>query len=700
MPDFVLEIGVEEMPAGMIEPALEQMQQAMAEGLKELRLGHGNIETMGTPRRLAVLVDDIQQRQPDQELVYKGPPADRAFTEDGDPTDAAIGFAKAKGVEVRDLNIDETDNGTFVFARTQETGQPAVEVLPELLVDLTEGLSFPKMMRWGECDMRFGRPIRWIVALLGEEIVPFEIAGVTSGNMSRGHRFVSDGAVEVSEAARYEEVMDEARVMVDHRQRRKCIIRQAREAAAAHGGEVVLDEDTLTENIFSVEMPSCVVGTFASRYLALPDEVLATVMEKHQTYFPVADSNGHLMTQFIIISNVDNRAEENVRLGNEKVIEARLADAEFYIEEDTKEPPEERLDELRRVSYLEGLGTLYDKTTRLEAIGKWLCERVNASDEVENAVNRAALLSKTDQISLMIGDTKLASLQGIAGAHYARQAGEPSAVCEAIAEQYMPVRADGELPGSLAGALLAIADKSDDLCASFYLGMEPTGARDPMGLRRQAQGIIQICVDRGLRFSLDDLISLNMGLLPDLPEDKEPVNVVERAKSLKSFIAGRIDSFLQAEGVAYDTVRAVLATKWREIVGVVKRGRELSRIREEDPEFEQTVDMATRPANIVRPSDLPDDATIAPGLFEESIEESLWDAYQQASDDLDSLLTNGADISAAWNVLKGLRSLIDRYFDTVMVNVDDEALRTNRLAVMRAFDELFCRVADFTEIVQ
>lgn len=700
MPDLLFEIGVEEMPAGIIKPALSQMQQMMTGGLTELRLEHGEVETMASPRRLAILVEDVAQQQPDQEVVYKGPPADRAFTDEGDPTDAAYGFAKAKGAEVSDLQIEDTDNGSFVFVHSEETGLPAIEVLPGLLTEIVEGLNFPKQMRWADVGVRFVRPIRWIVALLGDRVIPFEYAQVAAGNTSSGHRFLSDGDVKISQAADYRAAMESVDVMVDHNERRDYIIQQAREAAGAYNGEAVLDEETLNENTFSVEMPFCVTGTFDERYLSLPDEVLATVMEKHQSYFPVADSNGHLMSRFIIVSNIGGKAEDNVRAGNEKVIEARLADAEFYIEEDTKEPPEEKLDELRRVTYMEGLGTLYDKVMRLQAIGKWLCERLNASEEIEQTVNRAALLSKTDQVSLMVGDTKLAGLQGIAGAHYARHAGEPAGVCEAIAEQYLPVSADGDLPDSFPGAVLAIADKIDNLCASFYAGMEPTGAKDPMGLRRQAQGMVRICADRGLRFSLDDLVSLNMGLLPDLPDDEDVPDVPEATRKLKEFITGRLDSFLQERGVGYDTVRAVLATNWRGIVDVIRRGQAVAEIREEDPEFEGTVDTATRPANIVRPVELPADAAVDEQLFEDPIETELWEAFQVASRKVSAALSGPPDFRAAWDILKGLRGVIDRYFDEVMVNAKDEKLRTNRLALMRDLDTLFCRLADFTEIVQ
>jgi len=699
MPDLLFEIGTEEIPANVVLPALDQMAQMMGEGLDGLRLSHGEIAAYATPRRLALLVSDTAHRQPDREVEYKGPPAERAFTEDGDPTDAAFGFAKARGVDVGHLAVKETGNGVFVSVTVKEQGRPAVEVLPEMLTEIIAALDFPKTMRWGSLDVRFIRPIRWLVALLGSEVVPIQVAGLESSRVTWGHRALSPEPVELQDAAGYLDALEQAHVIADHRLRRHTIIEQAQAIAAEVNGTAVLHDDIVNENHFLVEWPLCILGSFDQRYLELPDEVITTVMEKHQSYFPVAAESGALMARFIVVANVAEDAADIVRAGNENVIGPRLADAEFYIQADTKITPEQSLDKLRRVTFLENLGTLYDKTMRLQILAKWLCDRIGADEAELASTQRAALLSKTDQISQMIGDTKLAGLQGTIGGYYALVAGEDRTVSQAIAEQYMPVGADSALPVTMAGALLAVADKIDNLASSFFVGAEPSGTKDPMGLRRQAHGIIAICMDRRLRFSLDDIVSLDMGLLPDLPEEQTP-DIAKATARLKDFMAARIENFLQAAEVSYDIVRAVLATCWDDAVETIERAEALASIRAEDSEFEAAVDTATRPANIVRPTDLPADVQVDTELFVEPIEQRLWDAYRECAEQVVAALSGRCDYLAAWEALKSLREPIDDYFIQVMVNVEDEELRTNRLAVMRELDRLYLRFADFTQIVQ
>ncbi len=700
MPDLLLEIGAEEMPHTAVLPALIQLEKAINTGLDRLRLQHGPLHTYGTPRRLAVVVQDVAERQPDREVQYKGPPAERAFCEDGQPTDAAIGFARARGVSVERLEVRETDGGCYVTATVMEHGRAALEVLPDLLKDAVASLTFPKTMRWGDLDVRFVRPIRWIVAMHGTQAIAFEYAGVVSGAVSSGHRTLGAGPVRLDDAASYLGALEQASVLADQRERRKTIHQLARAAAKAHGGIAVLHDDVVEENNFLVEWPHCVVGSFDERFLKLPDDVIATVMEKHQSYFPVADETGALMAKFIVVANSGEASSEMVRTGNEKVIAARLADAEFYIAEDTRRTPEQALEELRRVTYLGDLGTLHDKTLRLQVLVKWLAERLGADDDLMATCDRAALLSKSDQVSQMVGDTKLAGLQGSIGGHYALVAGEDPQVADAIAEQYMPVGADADLPATTAGAVLALADKLDNLASAFFVGMEPTGTKDPMGLRRHAHGLILIAADRRLHFSLADAIALNMGLLPDRPDAEDAPDVADAAERVKHFVEARVENYLEGAGVSYDVVRAALGAGWDDVVEVIERARAVARIRAEDPDFEHAVDTATRPANIYRPSGLPGDMAVDPGLFEPGIEEELWKAVGETEAAVGEALKAGRDYDTAWSALKALIAPIDAYFDEVMVNVDDERLRANRLAVMRRIDRLYCRLADFREIVQ
>jgi glycyl-tRNA synthetase beta chain len=699
MPDLLFEIGTEETPANAVLPALAQMESMMKDGLERLRLSHGGINTYATPRRLAILVHDLPAGQPDREVEYKGPPAERAFTEDGDATPAAFGFAKARGVDVNQLDVRSDNTGTFVWATVREEGHPAEEVLPGLLAEIITGLNFPITMRWGDLDFRFVRPIRWLVALFGDQVLPVEIANIKSGRHTRGHRALGPQEVELQAPGDYLSALKKAHVVADHRLRKQLIVEQATELAAQVDGTPVLHEQIVEENNFLVEWPLCVTCSFDQRYLEVPDEVLAMVMEKHQAYFPIAAESGSLMSKFIVVANSGPAATEMVRVGNEKVIEARLSDAEFYIREDTRISPEQALEHLHRVTFLEDLGTLYDKIVRLQVLVKWLAERVGADDDEMGVAQRAALLSKSDQVTQMVGDTKLAGLQGTIGAHYALVAGESQAVADAIAEQYLPIAADGALPSTMPGALLAVADKLDNLAAAYYIGAEPTGTRDPMGLRRQAQGMIAICLDRKLHFSLDDVVSLDMGLLPDLPDhDADDIN--RAGRRVKQFMAGRVEHHLQSLGINYDVIRAVLAGHWHDVVEVTERAVALARIRHEDSEFAATVDTATRPANIVRSSGLAAEAKVNSALFADPLEQQLWEAYQAAASRMSAALSGKRDYDEAWEALKSLSKPIDDYFVTVMVNAEDETVRTNRLTVMRALDRLYMNLADFTEIVQ
>lgn len=699
MPDLLLEIGVEEMPVTAVLPALEQMKKMIAAGCDKLRLSHGDVETYGTPRRIAVLVREVAERQPDQEVEYKGPPAERAFSEDGQPTNAAYGFAKARGVDVKELCIKETDNGTFVAVTVREEGRQAVEVLSELLETTVTSLNFPKTMRWGDLDIRFVRPIRWLVGLLGDRIIEFSVADLKSGRESRGHRKLAAGPIVLTQASDYVQALEGAFVIADHRRRREMIVEQAKAAAALFNGSAVLHDEIVDENNFLVEWPLCVIGGFDKRFLQLPDAVSAMVMEKHQSYFPVASRDGALMAKFIFVGNMSEKAADVVRAGNEKVIAARLADGEFYITEDTKVTTDEALAKLRRVTFIENIGTMYDKVERLQVLTKWLCERIGADNELSEDVQRAALLCKNDQITQMIGDNKLAGLQGVIGAYYAGLAGERDPVCDGIGEHYMPVNADAELPVSQAGALLAVADKVDNLAAAFYVGMEPTGTKDPMGLRRQAHGVIRICMDRELHFSIDDMVGLCFGLLPSIVGD-DADNNDDAGTKLHAFCAARVQNILEGEDIRYDVIRAALGTQWHDVVEVINRARAIAKIRAADAEFEGIVDTAKRPANISRSTNVPAAARVDSALFTETIENELLAAYRKCKEAVATAIDGGFDYQRAWNALKELRAPIDAYFDVVMVNVEDEDIRANRLALMRDIDRLYCRLADFTEIVQ
>ncbi len=697
--DLLFEMGVEEIPAPTVLPALEQLSDKITADLAEARVDHGEIQTWGAPRRLTIMVADVMLRQPDVEVEVKGPPASAAFDDDGNLTKAGQGFAASRGLDPADLESRDTGKGVYIFATVTETGRDAIEVVPEILVKAAEGLGFPKTMRWGEGDFRFARPIRWIVALLGADVIPLEVAGIVSGRITQGHRFLSDGPVELATSADYLSALEAAYVIADHARREKMIIEQASAVAEAAGGHARLDPDLVTEVNFMVEYPTALVGSFDERYLEIPDQVIITVMSAHQRYFAVVDGEGRLLPLFIAIRNGDDHGLDTVRAGNEKVIEPRLADAEFYMTEDLRRPLPDRVEDLRRVTYLIGMGTLYDKTERLEALAPWLCVAFSAEDQQETT-RRAARLAKCDLVTNMIGDTKLAKLQGLVGAEYARHSDEPEAVAAAIAEQYRPDGAADATPTTAAGRALALADKMDHLAACFRLGLRPTGSADPHALRRAAQGVVRIVIDARARLDLPTFIRAALDQLPEVSGD-DVVAIDEVADQIADFLSRRLQAELTARGVSYDLTRAVLAAPCPDLLDAFDRAVALAEIRPAAEDFDAVIIAAERTANIVRPARAERELILRPAIFEADEEAQLHAAARQAEGVLDETLAapDDRDYHAAWEGLSALREAIDTFFDEVLVMAEDETVRDNRLALLASVDDLFLRLLDVKEIV-
>lgn len=705
--DLLYEIGVEEIPAGVVLPALDQLQEGLRDGLEKLRLAHGEIRVYGTPRRLTVIVEAVADRQPDQAQEYKGPPLDKAFDAEGKPTRAAEGFASKCGVPVEALEVLETDKGSWVVVHADEPGQLAAEVLPGLLVALTAGLSFPKTMRWADLDVRFARPVRWLVALLGESVLDLSFGGVTAGATSRGHRVLGSSEIAIAGASGYLEALRANYVLADHREREEAIRASAEAAAAEVGGRARIDDELLTETAFLVEWPACLWGRFDASYMELPEPVIVTVMQKHQRYFPVEDASGGLLPNFIAVRNGTDEGVEIVRAGNEKVIVPRLDDARFYLTEDLKHSLDERAASLARVTYMEGMGTLADKTARLEALVEYLAQAVPGMAEHATAVRRAACLSKADLVTLMVGDSKLGELQGVIGGEYATRQGEEPAAAQAIAEQYRPRGAGDAVPTSPAGTLLALADKLDNLASCFRLGAIPSGSTDPFALRRQAQGALEILLARDLHLDLPALVSRALELVPEpqmaKPKDAERVlSPADAAAELVRFFAGRVDYLLTRDGVPYDLTRAVLAAPWSDAVEAVARARHLQGLRDDSPGlFAALITAAERPARITRPEALPEDLCPEASALVEPREAELSAAIATASCALGAALAGvSPDYQAAVKALAGLAEPIHAFFADVMVMVDDEAVKRNRLALLREADRLFLRLADFLQVVQ
>ncbi len=701
--DLLYEIGVEEIPANAVLPALAQLETAIGEGLDRLRLDHGPIATYGTPRRLAIIVNDVDDRQEDVVEQIKGPPAQAAFDAEGNPTQAAVGFASSRGVELSDLEVRTVDEGEWIFAHVSQPGQPATEVLPQLLKQATEQLSFPKTMWWAEVGFRFARPLRWLVALLGEQLLDLEIVGVRAGKTTRGHRVLGTSSIEIDHPGRYVELLEANGVIADHRRRREMIVQQATELAAAQGCRPRIDPDILTEVNFLAEYPVCVMGSFDSSYLQLPQEVIVTVLQGHQKAFAVEDEQGNLAPNFIAVTNADPAAADTVRSGWEKVIVPRLDDAQFYYEQDMRQPLAERREALKRVTFMGKLGTLYDQSERLAALTSWLAEHLDEVSESEaQTARRAAELAKCDQITMMVRDGKLGEvLQGIIGGYYARDSGESEAVSAAISEQYLPAQPGDPIPDTWAGRMLSLADKIDHLAACFRLGKIPSGSADPYALRRRAAGVIQIACKAEAHFSLSGLARQSLELLPQLETTEELLPVTQATSRLQNFLAERLQAVWEQGGVDYDICRAVLAAPWDDIAEANVRAQQLAQLRDSQPElFTELVTAAERPARITRPENIPETAEVDTSLFEHPMERQLLEEFAGIRDKVETLIEDESpDWAQVAALLAGLLPVIHQYFEDVMVMVEDETLSRNRLTLLRDIDQLFLRLADFLEIV-
>jgi len=688
---LLYEIGVEEIPADAVLPALAQLKMAIGEGLDRLRLDHGPIATYGTPRRLAIIVNDVDDRQKDVVEEIKGPPAQAAFDAQGNPTQAAVGFASSRGVELSDLEVRTVDEGEWVFARVSRPGQPATEVLPQLLKRATEELSFPKTMWWAEVGFRFARPLRWLVALLGDELLNLEIAGVQAARTTRGHRILGTNTVEIDHPSRYLELLEANGVIADHRRRRELIVQQATKLAATQGCRPRIDPDVLTEVNFLVEYPACVMGSFDSEYLQLPQEVIVTVLEGHQKAFAVEDEQGNLAPNFIAVTNADPAAADTVCSGWERVIVPRLDDAQFYYEQDMSQSLAERREVLKRVIFMEKLGTLYDQS------------EAEVSESEAQTAHRAAELAKCDQVTMMVRDGKLGeALQGVIGGCYARDSGESPAVAMAISEQYLPAQPGDFIPTTPAGRMLGLADKMDHLTACFRLGEVPRGSADPYALRRRAAGVIEIVRQSGYHFSLSEFIQQSLESLPVPSDESSLVPTSQAASRLQDLFAERLQAVWEQEGVDYDICRAVLATDWDDIAEANARAKMLAELRSTNPAaFSDLVTAGERPARIARPANIPEAAEVNTNLFEHPMESRLLEEFAAVRDEVETLLEDKSpDWTQVAGLLAGLLPVIHQYFEDVMVMVEDEALSRNRLTLLRDIDQLFLRLADFLEIVQ
>lgn len=686
--ELLFEIGTEEIPAGFLSKAVVDMEEIIRKSLTEKRIAFDGIRCLATPRRLVLTIADLAQKQDDQTVEKMGPAKRAAFDENGQPTKAALGFARGQEVEVSELETITTDKGEYLGVRKTITGQPTAGLLPEILTNFMLSIPFRKSMRWGARSLRFARPVHWLVALYGGKVVPFKIEDIESGNTSRGHRFMSPVSFTVNGFSDYLEKARENFVIVDPEERKKLILEEAQKEAQAAGGRLFYDEELLEAISFIVEYPVVVRGGFDGEYLALPQEVLTTTMISHQKYFPVVDDKGKLLPFFIAVSNTKARDLSVVAAGNERVLRARLADASFFFEEDRKVPLEERVESLKKVVFHTQLGTSHKKVMRFRRLAVKIAAALKVRPAVKKNVDRAALLAKADLESLMVGE--FAELQGIMGREYALLAGEDPACANAIYEHYLPVVAGGRLPASDEGAIVGIADKMDTIAGFFGVGLPPTGTADPYALRRQSLGIINIILSKQYALSLNFLIDESLTLLKDTL--KKPAS--DAKKDVLDFFRGRLQHQLISQGYAYDTVEAVLSADMDDLLVVIEKIKALEDFRK-NPEFEPVSVAFKRVDNILKDFK---GGRADVNLLAHDAEIQLFSALDDIKTRVEKNIAE-KDFIGALNKLAALRPAVDAFFDHVMVMDKDEQIRLNRLSLLSEISCLFHKIADFSKIV-
>jgi glycyl-tRNA synthetase beta chain len=711
MPDLVFELGTEEMPAGAIADALEQLREKVTSGLAAARLAPEKVETFGTPRRLVVLANGVPAQQPDQEREVRGPAKSVAFDAAGKPTGAALGFAKKQGVDAGQLEIVDVDGSEYVQARVRDTGRVAEEVVGPILADIAKSLAFPKLMRWGDQSaggMRFVRPIRWLLCLLDEKIVPMEVAGIRSGRETRGHRFLAPGEFEVGEALDLFQMLHTAGVMLDPEERKRGIVAQANMLAAEAGGRVPWDEGLLEENVFLVEWPTGLRGNFDPAYLELPRPVLVTAMKKHQRFFPVEDENGKLLPHFISIRNGGEDHLDTVREGNERVLTARFADARFFYSQDQETKLDDMAAQLGRLVFQEKLGTIAQKRERLVALVGSLADSLRMDSQAKERAIRAASLCKADLVSRMV--IELPSLQGVMGREYALLQDEDPAVADAIAQHYQPKSANDSVPASPLGCLLAVADRLDTLVGYVGIGVMPSGSSDPYGLRRAAQGVVQILADEPGMGSLTEMERLAADAYDQVNGLDVPLEPL--LNDLGALFDQRISALHEERGVRYDLVDATLgggSLSGAVVFATVKRGETLQAVAG-DASFVPTTQAAARVANILKSA--PADERRAGNqailevlsrrvdrtLLQEGSELRLFHEAQALAPDV-ARLDSDRDYAGLYRELERLREPVNAFFEDVMVMVEDAGVRANRLALLSLVDALYKALADFTKVV-
>lgn len=679
--DLLFEIGAEEIPAGFMPNILGQLKQLAETKLNDAHLPFESIATYGTPRRLAIIVKGLADASAEISERHKGPSASIAYDADGNATKAAIGFARGKGLDVADLVVEDG----YIYAETKTAGVPAKDIVSEMLPQLITGLNFPKSMHWGDLDAKFVRPVRWLVALLDEEVIPVEFATVQSGNVTRGHRFLGADEITIKNAASYVETLQENFVMVDQDARRELISKQLHDMAASKNASIVWDDDLLEEINYLVEWPTALCGGFEESYLALPDAAIITPMKDHQRYFPLVGQDGKLLPMFLTVRNGSDHSIKVVQAGNERVLRARLDDAKFFFNEDRKKPLIDRQDGLTKIVFQEGLGNLADKTERLLKLGRVFGEECGLHEDAAVVLERATELAKTDLTTGMV--TEFTELQGVMGKEYALLDGESPEVAEAIFEQYLPRFAGDVLPQTEAGKVLSIIDKVDNIVATFSRGLIPTGSQDPYALRRQTIGILNILLGSEWNISLRPIFKASMELL-NVAADKQE----ELLSQVEEFFTLRLKNIFLDREVPHHVIDLLLSNN--ELSVADAEGLVNALLANRIDENVELVQAYTRMYNLVKDVEY---TGVNSDLLKEDAEKALFEAASKASE---ASLTawEAGDYTAVVAVPATLVPTINQFFEDVMVMDKDEAIKANRLQLVRLAYTVMAIIGDISAL--
>ena len=679
--DLLFEIGAEEIPAGFMPNILDQLKQLAEIKLNDAHLPFESIATYGTPRRLALIVKGLADTSAEISERHKGPSASIAYDADGNATKAAIGFARGKGLDVADLVVEDG----YIYAETKTAGVPAKDIVTDMLPQLITGLNFPKSMHWGNLDAKFVRPVRWLVALLDEEVIPVEFATVKSGNVTRGHRFLGADEITIKNAASYVDTLKENFVMVDQDARRELISKQLHDIAASKNASIVWDDDLLEEINYLVEWPTALCGGFEESYLALPDAAIITPMKDHQRYFPLVDQEGKLLPMFLTVRNGSDHSIEVVQAGNERVLRARLDDAKFFFNEDRKKPLIDRQDGLTKIVFQEGLGNLADKTERLLKLGRVFGEECDLHEDAAVVLERATELAKTDLTTGMV--TEFTELQGVMGKEYALLDGESPEVAEAIFEQYLPRFAGDVLPQTEAGKVLSIIDKVDNIVATFSRGLIPTGSQDPYALRRQTIGILNILLGSEWNISLRPIFKASMELL-NVPAEKQD----ELLGQVEEFFTLRLKNIFLDREVPHHVIDLLLSNN--ELSVADAEGLVNALLANRIDENVELVQAYTRMYNLVKDIEY---TGVNSDLLKEDAEKALFEAASKASE-ASLAAWEANDYAAVVAVPATLVPAINKFFEDVMVMDKDEAIKANRLQLVRLAYSVMAIIGDISAL--